>query len=102
MCLSLLGTWPGKPEEMWNPQTSSLLQVLVSIQSLILIAEPYYNEPGYERTRGSEAGEVASRKVNSFKYFNIAPSSKDLLVFDAVQRDDPCCYCKMGNARTDS
>ncbi|KAJ7110312.1 hypothetical protein C8R43DRAFT_1042195 [Mycena crocata] len=46
VCLSLLGTWPGRPEEQWSP-TSTLLQVLVSIQSMILIDAPYYNEPGH-------------------------------------------------------
>ncbi|KDR85653.1 hypothetical protein GALMADRAFT_218749 [Galerina marginata CBS 339.88] len=46
VCLSLLGTWPGRPEEQWSPK-STLLQVLVSIQSMILIDAPYYNEPGH-------------------------------------------------------
>ena len=27
ICLSLLNTWRGRPEEMWNSKTSSLLQV---------------------------------------------------------------------------
>ncbi|KAJ7665225.1 hypothetical protein DFH06DRAFT_1268392 [Mycena polygramma] len=43
VCLSLLGTWPGRPEEQWS-SSSTLLQVLVSIQSMILIDAPYYNE----------------------------------------------------------
>ncbi|KAK8062681.1 hypothetical protein PG997_014778 [Apiospora hydei] len=42
VCLSLLGTWSGEP---WRPEQSTLLQVLVSIQSMIFCAEPYYNEP---------------------------------------------------------
>lgn len=46
VCLSLLGTWPGRPEEQWSPK-STLLQVLVSIQSMILIDAPYFNEPGH-------------------------------------------------------
>jgi len=50
VCLSLLGTWSGSAGESWNPKTSSLLQILVSIQSLILVSEPYYNEPGYAST----------------------------------------------------
>jgi baculoviral IAP repeat-containing protein 6 (apollon) len=40
VCLSILNTWRGRPEERWNADTSSLLQVLVSIQSLILVQEP--------------------------------------------------------------
>ena len=44
VCLSLLGTWPGRAEEKWNASRSTLLQVLVSIQSMILIDVPYFNE----------------------------------------------------------
>ena len=44
VCLSLLGTWDGPG---WDPKVSTLLQVLVSIQSLILVPDPYFNEPGY-------------------------------------------------------
>ncbi|KDQ31240.1 hypothetical protein PLEOSDRAFT_1070457 [Pleurotus ostreatus PC15] len=46
VCLSLLGTWHGGPNEGWAPYKSTLLQVLVSIQSMILIDLPWYNEPG--------------------------------------------------------
>ena len=27
VCLSLLGTWPGQKEEMWNEKASTFLQV---------------------------------------------------------------------------
>jgi len=47
VCLSLLGTWPGNPEEQWAPSRSTLLQVLVSIQSMIFVEVPYFNEPGF-------------------------------------------------------
>uniref|UniRef100_A0A0K0DT86 UBC core domain-containing protein n=1 Tax=Strongyloides stercoralis TaxID=6248 RepID=A0A0K0DT86_STRER len=60
VCLSILNTWHGRPEERWNSETSSLLQVLVSIQSLILVSDPYFNEPGYERSRNTENGKAAS------------------------------------------
>src|SRR4051812_1839597 len=46
------GTWQGPG---WNSEHSTLLQVLVSIQSLILgVSEPWYNEPGTEHDRASE------------------------------------------------
>ena len=41
------------------------LQVLVSIQSLILVPEPYFNEPGYEQEIGTEAGKRHSADYNS-------------------------------------
>jgi len=37
VCLSLLGTWSGPS---WEPQRSTLLQVLVSLQGLVLVEEP--------------------------------------------------------------
>jgi hypothetical protein len=39
-----------------------LLQVLVSIQSLILVPEPYFNEPGYEQ-RGNQQQSKEYNKV---------------------------------------
>jgi ubiquitin-protein ligase len=45
VCLSLLGTWHGEP---WRPGTSTILQILVSVQSMIFCDEPWYNEPGRE------------------------------------------------------
>uniref|UniRef100_A0A1I8AAE7 UBIQUITIN_CONJUGAT_2 domain-containing protein n=1 Tax=Steinernema glaseri TaxID=37863 RepID=A0A1I8AAE7_9BILA len=63
ICLSILGTWEGRPEEKWNPYCS-LLQVLISIQGLIFVKEPYFNEPGFEKYQGTEKGEDYSRRYN--------------------------------------
>lgn len=63
VCLSLLGTWNGLQGEQWN-ETSTLLQVLVSIQSLIMVAEPYFNEPGYDSFMGTPDGRSASESYN--------------------------------------
>ncbi|BDA49468.1 probable ubiquitin-conjugating enzyme E2 23 [Coccomyxa sp. Obi] len=57
VCLSLLNTWNGRRTEQWDPTTSSILQVLVSIQGLVLVPEPYYNEAGYEKQVGTLEGE---------------------------------------------
>ncbi|KAI2470812.1 hypothetical protein F4781DRAFT_158799 [Annulohypoxylon bovei var. microspora] len=58
ICLSLLGTWSGEP---WRASQSTILQVLVSIQSMILCEQPWYNEPGREE---------AENKVQSTRYNN--------------------------------
>lgn len=63
VCLSLLGTWSGQDGESWNKSTSTFLQVLVSIQSLILVEQPYFNEPGWERQMHTNEG-----KMKSFNY----------------------------------
>lgn len=52
VCVSLLGTWAGKGSEIWTIN-SSLLQLIISIQGLILVAEPYFNEAGYEKQKGN-------------------------------------------------
>ncbi|KAL3921596.1 MAG: hypothetical protein SGILL_002668 [Bacillariaceae sp.] len=62
ICLSLLGTWQGPG---WIPNKSTFLQVLVSIQGLILVPDPYFNEPGYEHTRGKPRGQSASNSYNT-------------------------------------
>jgi len=64
VCLSILGTWHGNGCENWDPNNSNLFQVLVSIQGLVLVSEPYYNEPGWERNRGTAHGTAESRKYN--------------------------------------
>uniref|UniRef100_A0A453CV66 UBC core domain-containing protein n=2 Tax=Aegilops tauschii subsp. strangulata TaxID=200361 RepID=A0A453CV66_AEGTS len=56
VCLSLLGTFDGEGTELWSPATSSLLQIVVSIQGLVLNAQPYYNEAGYETLVGKPEG----------------------------------------------
>ncbi|KAL3085141.1 hypothetical protein niasHS_010210 [Heterodera schachtii] len=65
VCLSILGTWHGRPEEQWNAERSSVLQVIISIQSLIFVNDPYYNEPGYERYHSTQQGDLASRRYNA-------------------------------------
>ncbi|PIN23247.1 Ubiquitin-protein ligase [Handroanthus impetiginosus] len=45
VCLSLINTWGGSKSERWTKE-SSILQVLVSIQGLVLNERPYFNEPG--------------------------------------------------------
>lgn len=61
VCLSLLGTWPG---EKWDSSLSNINQVLQSICFLILVPEPYFNEPGYQASQGTRLGEEESERYN--------------------------------------
>lgn len=61
VCLSLLGTWSGPG---WDPKVSTLLQVLVSLQSLVFVPDPYFNEPGYESSYNSESGKRSSEQYS--------------------------------------
>jgi len=62
VCLSLLGTWSGPG---WDADTSTLLQLCVSIQGLILIEAPYCNEPGQQRDGGTEQSTEYNRMVQA-------------------------------------
>lgn len=64
VCLSLLNTWTGSGNERWIPEVSTMLQVLVSIQALILNEKPYFNEPGYTNSAGSASGERHSKQYS--------------------------------------
>ncbi|XP_039017372.1 probable ubiquitin-conjugating enzyme E2 26 isoform X2 [Hibiscus syriacus] len=64
VCLSLLNTWSGDKNEKWIPGMSTMLQVLVSIQALILNQDPYFNEPGWAHHRGTQQGELLSQQYN--------------------------------------
>ena len=37
----------------------------MSIQSLILVSEPYFNEPGYEREIGTKEGDLHNQEYNA-------------------------------------
>ena len=95
-----MGTWKGEAGESWNPNTSTLLQVLVSIQSLIFVEKPYFNEPGYEKTMHTPQGKNQNfryndeRRLANIKWAindniksaindnnnNIAPEFKDVII----------------------
>ncbi|CAJ2658686.1 unnamed protein product [Trifolium pratense] len=63
LCLSLLNTWGGRKNERWRPRVSTILQVLVSLQGLVLTAEPFFNMSS-SYVRGSEPGKIMSRSYN--------------------------------------
>lgn len=99
VCLSLLGTWRGDKGESWNPATSTFFQLLVSIQSQILIEEPFFNEPGYESQIGKESGKKNSKDYNdNIRQYNldyainnliegVVESKSDYPEFDSIIRN---------------
>ena len=78
VCVSLLGTWTGRGTETWTSD-SNLLQLLVSIQGLILVPEPYFNEAGYERQKGTQTGEENSRMYNEMAVLKLVQSMTRLV-----------------------
>ncbi|CAG0907981.1 unnamed protein product, partial [Cyprideis torosa] len=78
VCISLLGTWDGEGSELWGPG-STLLQVLLSIQGLILTKDPYYNEPGNEKHRGSADAAEAARTYNEMALIKTVQSMRRIV-----------------------
>jgi len=83
VCLSILGTYVGPSagqSEQWNESTSSLLQVLVSIQAQILIEQPYFNEPGHETSIGTSSGNTSNATYNAnIRSYTLKSTMLDLL-----------------------
>jgi len=59
----------------------------VSIQSLILVQEPYFNEPGYERSRGTPAGTASSIEHDA----NIRQSTVKCAMLEILKKP-PLCF----------
>lgn len=87
VCLSLLNTWSGQKNEKWIPSMSTMLQVLVSIQALILNEKPYFNEPGWACMKGTVNGENESRKYNESTYL----LSLKTMIYTMRRPPEVCC-----------
>ena len=62
-------------------------QVLISIQSLIFVNEPYFNEPGYETMISTPAGKKASLQYNA----NIRQATVRWAMLDMLMQP-PACF----------
>ena len=85
VCLSLLGTWGGAQGEQWDRDSSTLLQVLVSVQSLIFVPDPYFNEPGFEKNMHSRESQHKSYQYNQ----NIRVECARWAMLNALQHPTP-------------
>ena len=77
LCLSILNTWPGAPEEQWIPNHSTLLQVFISIQSIIMTAAIANNEPGFEHLVETDVENQVYAAV--VKYQNVLLAMVDVI-----------------------
>lgn len=91
VCLSILGTYVGpaaSESEKWNT-LSTLYQVLISIQSQILVDKPYFNEPGYQNQYGTSRGEKASKEYNqSIRLYTLQHAIYDFLADNKFKEFD--------------
>ena len=89
ICLSLLGTFDsGNKVESWIPYESTILQVLISIQSMVLTEYPYFNEAGYEKYIGTKDGEKQSIIYNH----NVRLECMRLAMIDQIRNPVPAFH----------
>lgn len=65
--MALLGTYGctgNTCEGKWNPNESSIYQVLFSIQNLMFTCDPYFNDPAKDTFRNSAWGKKESKQYN--------------------------------------
>jgi ubiquitin-protein ligase len=81
VCLSLLGTWGGEgASEEWGGHSSTLLQVVVSLQAMVVNKpKPYFNEPGAEALRGSPEGDRSALEYNESAWSLAVQSARAVL-----------------------
>ena len=63
-----------------------MVQVLISIQSMILVDDPYFNEPGYEISRATAHGKQANDNYNKEQQMNTLAHA----ILPALKQPDPC------------
>jgi len=84
ICLSILGTYSGPQRatsEQWNSETSTIMQIILSIQSQILTFEPWFNEPGRDSYRDTDDGRKQNDNyVNSIRPYILKHAILDFLV----------------------
>ncbi|KAF3901970.1 hypothetical protein ABW21_db0203347 [Orbilia brochopaga] len=81
VCLSILGTWAGAASENWQPGKSTLLQVVVSLQALVLCNDPFYNEPDSEMYAQPTECRLYNEQV---QLNNIRIAMNDWLTYDGI------------------
>jgi ubiquitin-conjugating enzyme E2 O len=68
ICLSLLGTWPGQSKlEGWS-EKATILQLLVSLQGLVFVSRPFYNEAGFETYNEEKVYSLESQQYSEKAY----------------------------------
>ena len=69
VCLSIINTWEGSRAERWNPSYSNILQVLLSIQTLVMDSDVIQKEPEYDHLATDSCENLAY--CNIVKYNNV-------------------------------
>lgn len=94
VCLSLLNTYIGPTpdkSEIWNSKTSTLSQILISIQGQILNDSPYFNEPTFETQMGSSFGIIKNIEYNN----NVRLYTMEHTILDLLEK--PLLYPQFTN-----
>ncbi|KAL2373161.1 hypothetical protein BDBG_03567 [Blastomyces gilchristii SLH14081] len=80
VCLSLLGTWKeGDQAAQWQPDKSTILSVLISLQAMVLSEDPYRQEPAHSGEVGPQADAQARKYILDSRPLNVKYAMIDWL-----------------------
>lgn len=80
VCLSLLNTFFSKSSvERWQANKSSLLQLALSLQALVLNSNPFFNEADFDVYKETEEGYKKSKSYNEFVIISLIDYSIDIM-----------------------
>ncbi|OJD11937.1 hypothetical protein ACJ73_09432 [Blastomyces percursus] len=80
VCLSLLGTWKeGDQAAQWQPDKSTILSVLISLQAMVLSEDPYRQEPAHSGEVGPQADARARKYILDARPQNVKHAMIDWL-----------------------
>jgi ubiquitin-protein ligase len=81
ICLSLLKNHADREGEQWLPGISSILQVMISLQSLVMVPKPFFNEISNEYIINTNKGQIASKEYNqSIQYYTLKYAINDMIM----------------------
>ena len=81
---------PGKQySQILGTNSLPLVQVLVSLQGMVFCKDPYFNEPGYERSAGTSSGDTHSLHYNANIIYNSMKCAAPLWPWRTPHTDAP-------------
>lgn len=102
ICLSLLGTWPGRgskgESDTWS-EKANLLQVLLSLMGLVLVKRPFYNEAGFEEYEAEGAYRTESLLYSEKAYVMARGFVRYALLNPVVGMEDVLAWLYVSGGR---
>lgn len=95
VCLSLLGNFSTNPLENWQPKKSTLLQLVVSLQGLVLSKEPMTNLSSVQHSKASQIQHQSKMYNGQVLNHVITAMTRQIEVPPAVYKDQVLAHYRL-------